>query len=92
MNFDTSSLGGKNVDPELVHFIETEAQRQQFQTLVHVLTDSCWDVCLPDKLGAKLDGKAETCLTNCVNRFIDASNFIVNRLEEMRQKNQHKFQ
>lgn len=42
MNYDTSSLtnsfggggGNKNVDPELVQFIETEAQRQQFQTLV----------------------------------------------------------
>lgn len=30
----------------------------------------------------RLEKKTETCLTNCVNRFIDASNFIINRMEK----------
>ena len=34
------------------------------------------------KVSARLDGKTEGCLTNCVERFIDTTNFIVNRLEK----------
>ncbi len=77
-------LAQKTVDPQLVQFIETETQRQRFQALVHTLSDSCWDVCMANaSLGPKLDSKSQTCVDNCVNRFIDASNFIVKRLEEI---------
>ncbi|VDP35906.1 unnamed protein product [Soboliphyme baturini] len=70
------------IDPQLASFIEEESQRQQFQVLVHTLTNSCWDVCIGERVGPKMDGKASTCMTNCVNRFIDATNFIAKRLEE----------
>ena len=78
MSFDPSKL---QADSELKQFIEAETQRQQFQVLVHALTDKCWDLCV-DKPSNRLDGKAETCLNNCVDRFFDTSNFIVNRLEK----------
>ena len=68
-------------DPQLQRFIEAETQKQRFQQLVHGLTDQCWDVCMGTP-GQKLDRKTETCLGNCVERFIDTSNFIVNRLEK----------
>lgn len=32
-----------------------------------------------DKPGSKLDGRTETCINNCVNRFIDVSVFITSR-------------
>ncbi len=32
--------------------------------------------------GQKLDRRTENCFTNCVERFIDTSNFVVNRLEK----------
>lgn len=35
-----------------------------------------------DKPGPKLDSRAETCFVNCVERFIDTSQFILNRLEQ----------
>lgn len=35
-----------------------------------------------DKPGPKLDSRTETCFVNCVERFIDTSQFILNRLEQ----------
>lgn len=35
-----------------------------------------------DKPGPKMDSRAETCFVNCVERFIDTSQFILNRLEQ----------
>lgn len=68
-------------DPQMQRFIESETQKQRFQQLVHSLTDQCWDTCMGTP-GQKLDRKTESCLTNCVERFIDTSNFVVNRLEK----------
>lgn len=71
-------------DPQLAHFIEVESQKQRFQGLVHALTEQCWDLCM-EKPSSRLDSKTEYCLSNCVDRFIDTSNFVVNRLEKTQQ-------
>ncbi|XP_063791662.1 mitochondrial import inner membrane translocase subunit Tim8 A [Pseudophryne corroboree] len=68
-------------DPELQRFIEVQTQKQRFQSLVHQLTELCWDKCM-EKPGPKLDSRCEGCFVNCVERFIDTSQFILNRLEE----------
>jgi import inner membrane translocase subunit TIM8 len=66
-------------DPQLASFIEQENQKQRFQSVVHSLTEQCWELCSPS-ISTRLDGKNETCLANCVERFIDSSNFIINKL------------
>ncbi|KAG3293134.1 TIMM8A-like, partial [Ictidomys tridecemlineatus] len=63
------------------HFIEVETQKQCFQQLVHQTTGLCWEKCM-DKPGPKLDRRWEACFENCVERFIDLSQFILNRLEQ----------
>ncbi|KAJ8028215.1 Mitochondrial import inner membrane translocase subunit Tim8 A [Holothuria leucospilota] len=78
------SLGneGGQIDPELSHFIQVESQKQKFTQLVHELADTCWEKCMADvRIGTRLDSKNETCLVNCVDRFIDTTNFIVRKLE-----------
>uniref|UniRef100_A0A3Q3W0Z9 Mitochondrial import inner membrane translocase subunit n=1 Tax=Mola mola TaxID=94237 RepID=A0A3Q3W0Z9_MOLML len=72
---------GATADPQLQRFIEMESQKQRFQQLVHQMTEVCWEKCL-DKPGPKLDSRTETCFVNCVERFIDTSQFILNRLEQ----------
>ncbi|NXO85717.1 TIM8A translocase, partial [Sitta europaea] len=76
-----AGLGG--ADPQLQRFIEVETQKQRFQQLVHQMTGPCCvqEKCM-DKPGPKLDSRAETCFVNCVERFIDTSQFILNRLEQ----------
>jgi import inner membrane translocase subunit TIM8 len=66
-------------DPQLASFIEQENQKQRFQAVVHTLTEQCWDLCAPS-ISSRLDGRSETCLANCVERFIDSSNYIINKL------------
>ena len=74
-------MAGK-VDSEMEKFILAEQEKVKFQGLVHSITDECWDKCV-DKVGSKLDSKTETCLVNCVERFIDASNYVANRLSQL---------
>ena len=74
--------GGSNHgigDAQLASFIEQENQKQRFQAIVHRLTDECWDLCAPS-ISSRLDGRSEICLSNCVERFIDASNYIINKI------------
>ena len=53
------------------------------QVLVHGLTERCWDACMVDKPSTRLDYRTQACLTNCVERFLDTSNFIINRMERV---------
>ena len=67
--------------PEMRRFVEIETQKQRFQQLVHSLTDQCWETCMGTP-SQKLERKTESCLLNCVERFLDTSNYVVNRLEK----------
>ena len=79
------SSGGSQpeVDPEMQRFLEVESQKARFQSNVHTFTDLCWEKCM-DKIGSRMDGRTEQCFTNCVERFIDTTNFVINRLENLR--------
>ncbi|XP_032977928.1 mitochondrial import inner membrane translocase subunit Tim8 A-like [Rhinolophus ferrumequinum] len=66
----SSAAGLGSVDPQLQHFIEVETQKQHFQRLLEL----CWEKCM-DKPGPKLESRAEACFVNCVERFIDTSQF-----------------
>lgn len=48
---------------------------------MHGLTERCWDLCV-EKPSTKLESKQQSCLVNCVQRFIDTTNYVVNRLEK----------
>lgn len=81
------SLGGgggldDQMDPELQRMVMVEAQKAQFTNNVHSLTDACWDKCV-DKIANKTDTKALKCVSNCVDRFVDTSFFITNKLSNM---------
>ncbi|CAL1538965.1 unnamed protein product [Lymnaea stagnalis] len=67
-------------DPVVQQFVARETQKQRFQGLIHEMTGRCWDTCMVNP-GSKIDTKTENCIRNCVDRFLDTSNFVVNRLE-----------
>ena len=77
------SQDSNNIDPVLKQQLMAESEKAKFQLQVHNLTDTCWEKCV-DKPNNRLDSRTETCLQSCVERFIDSSNFIVNRLGELR--------
>jgi import inner membrane translocase subunit TIM8 len=79
------SLGGgeqAGMDPEIARFFQIEQQKARFQGNVNHFTAVCWSKCM-DKPGPKLDAKTETCLKNCVERFLDTMTFIANRLNSL---------
>ncbi|GAB1861315.1 Mitochondrial import inner membrane translocase subunit [Camponotus japonicus] len=79
-SFDTSLYDNdtKGIDPEIAGLLMVEKQKAQLNAQIHEFNDICWDKCV-DKPGSKLDGRTETCINNCVNRFIDVSVFITSR-------------
>jgi len=78
-------MAGEKVDAELQEFLAIEQQKAQFQAQIHHLTEVCWDMCI-DKPRDKMDGRTETCMTNCVERFIDVSLNITGRFQQMLQR------
>nr|CAD7258519.1 unnamed protein product [Timema shepardi] len=52
---------------------------------IHEFNDFCWEKCM-EKPGSKLDSRTETCMNNCVDRFIDVSLLITNRFAQLLQK------
>ncbi|XP_017755983.1 PREDICTED: mitochondrial import inner membrane translocase subunit Tim8 A-like isoform X2 [Eufriesea mexicana] len=70
------------VDDQFQAFLVQESKKQQFQRLALNLTDICWQLCIgsPD---SSLSSSSRNCIVNCVERFIDTSNFIAYRLENI---------
>ncbi|XP_075544237.1 translocase of inner membrane 8 isoform X1 [Dermacentor variabilis] len=82
-----STLQGCSQRRGLRHYQATPCLSDEFTRLlrVHRLNEICWDKCM-DKPGTKLDGRTETCLSNCVERFIDTSLSITNRFAQLLQR------
>ena len=52
---------------------------------VHKLADVCWEQCV-DRPKDKLDSRTETCVSNCVERFIDTSLTVAQRFQKLIQQ------
>lgn len=76
--------GLQGIDPKMQQFIQAETERQRFQTVIHQLNEKCWETCIEPmgKPSNRLDGKAESCLKNCVDRFIDTNILVTGRFEK----------
>ncbi|XP_054261822.1 mitochondrial import inner membrane translocase subunit Tim8 [Macrosteles quadrilineatus] len=88
---DSDRTGGPGLssdksDKELQEFLMIEKQKAQLNAQIHEFSDTCWDMCM-DKPSTKLDSRTETCLVNCVDRFIDVSLLVTNRYAQLIQKN-----
>ncbi|XP_060532062.1 mitochondrial import inner membrane translocase subunit Tim8 [Cylas formicarius] len=81
----SGGLDSKVGDKDLQEFLMVEKQKAQFNAQIHEFNDFCWEKCV-DKPSNKLDSRTETCLTNCVDRFIDVSLLITNRFAQLLQK------
>uniref|UniRef100_A0A8D0E813 Mitochondrial import inner membrane translocase subunit n=1 Tax=Salvator merianae TaxID=96440 RepID=A0A8D0E813_SALMN len=73
---------------ELQRMVAAEEQRARLTAQVHNFMEVCWEKCV-DKPGSKLDSRTETCLANCVNRFIDTTLSITHRFAQIIQKGGH---
>ncbi|KAF6805186.1 Mitochondrial import inner membrane translocase subunit TIM8 [Colletotrichum sojae] len=83
-NSDLDKLNDKD-KAELRQFLANEQQRSQIQSQTHALTEICWKKCVSGAVrNSKLDKGEETCLANCVDRFLDVNYLTMKHLNSMR--------
>ncbi|KAK5997408.1 Mitochondrial import inner membrane translocase subunit TIM8 [Cladobotryum mycophilum] len=83
-NLDLEKLNDKD-KTELRQFLANEQQRSQIQSQTHGLTQICWKKCITGNIkNSKLDKPEETCLANCVDRFLDMNFLTMKHLNNMR--------
>lgn len=81
----SSKMDGQNMDPEMQRFLQQQAGQARVTAVAMGFTDICWEKCV-DKVGGKVigpndDSRTASCLQNCVERFLDTTDFILKRLE-----------
>eukprot|EP00092_Neocalanus_flemingeri_P031867 GFUD01034616.1.p1 GENE.GFUD01034616.1~~GFUD01034616.1.p1 ORF type:complete len:120 (-),score=52.39 GFUD01034616.1:97-456(-) len=86
---DSFSSGGQDLGGaaggDLQQQMAMMEQSVQLTKQVHKLNETCWDVCVGSP-SSSLSGREETCLANCVDRFIDTGLLITNRFAQLAQK------
>ncbi|PWN99754.1 putative TIM8-translocase of the mitochondrial inner membrane [Tilletiopsis washingtonensis] len=76
-----SKSGLNEADQKELHsFLETKQAEARIQSTIHDHTDRCWDKCVKSAPGTSFARGEEACLANCVDRFLDTSIFIVNKV------------
>lgn len=81
MNFDSKPPGGAGqdkLDPKVIEFVQQQQAQQQLFQQIEKVSETCWDLC-DISMRDRLDGRQETCLTNCTQRYFDVANFVANR-------------
>ncbi|PNH00641.1 Mitochondrial import inner membrane translocase subunit Tim8 A [Tetrabaena socialis] len=68
----------QQVSPELQQFIARESQVAQIQSMISSLTEVCWDTCIQSP-GNYLSSKESSCLENCARRFVESTQYILQR-------------
>ncbi|KAM0705312.1 hypothetical protein Q7P35_008102 [Cladosporium inversicolor] len=70
---------------ELNQFIVGETQKAQVQSTIHELNSVCFKKCITGRMSqGTLTGSEDTCMKNCVDRYMDANMMIIKNLEKMR--------
>ncbi|KAH7107014.1 Tim10/DDP family zinc finger-domain-containing protein [Auriculariales sp. MPI-PUGE-AT-0066] len=65
---------------ELAQFLEREQAQARVQSTIQTMTEMCWDKCITGSSFGRFSSKEESCLNNCVDRFLDTSLFMVKKL------------
>jgi len=71
---------------ELASFLEAQEAQSRVHRRIHEFTSLCWDKCITGAPGQRLSRGEESCIVNCVERFLDTSLFLMRRVQEQRQE------
>lgn len=75
----------KGVSLELQRFLQQEQAKAQLQQTVTQLTSTCWDKCIGTP-GRYLGSREEACLSDCAKRFLETTQFIMQRAQQQSQR------
>ncbi|KAF5118491.1 hypothetical protein DV454_000538 [Geotrichum candidum] len=63
---------------EIMQWVESENSKSKVQMSIHNFTDMCFKKCITGPITSNtLDRNEESCLSNCLNRFLDTNISIV---------------
>ncbi|ONH67603.1 Mitochondrial import inner membrane translocase subunit TIM8 [Cyberlindnera fabianii] len=66
---------------EILQFIEAENSKSKVQTSIHQFTDMCFKKCVTQVGNGQVSAQEESCLSNCINRFLDTNIRVVQGLQ-----------
>jgi len=69
---------------DLQKFVQQQEVQAKLQEGVFKMNAVCWEKCMTS-IDSRLSGKQETCVVNCVERFIDSTMFITQRFSQLLQ-------
>ncbi|KAF5312684.1 hypothetical protein D9619_003044 [Psilocybe cf. subviscida] len=67
---------------ELSTFLNQEQARAKMNSSIHELTGVCWTKCVTGTPGRSFSRTESNCLANCVDRFFDASLYMVKEVQD----------
>jgi import inner membrane translocase subunit TIM8 len=71
---------------EILQFIESENSKTKVQTSIHQFTNLCFKNCVTSINNGTLSAQEDSCLSNCVNRFLDTNIKVVQNLQAAQQQ------
>lgn len=71
-------MAEKGVSLELQRFLQQEQEKAQLSRTISELTSTCWDKCVGTP-GRYLGSREEQCLSDCAKRFLETTQFIMQR-------------
>ncbi|EXJ83830.1 hypothetical protein A1O1_07457 [Capronia coronata CBS 617.96] len=70
---------------QLQNFVQIQIKRAEIQKNIHEMTEMCFKKCVTSSISTgKLAPKEETCMSNCVERFLDTNTVILKHLDALR--------
>jgi len=66
----------------LNEFLEQEQVQARVAERIHTFTEMCWDKCITGTPSTRFSRSEESCLTNCIDRFLDSSIYMVKQIEQ----------
>ncbi|KZT74776.1 hypothetical protein DAEQUDRAFT_760792 [Daedalea quercina L-15889] len=78
----------RDAQKELANFVQTEQAQAHLTSQIHMLTSMCWDKCITSSPSTRFARGEESCLANCVERFLDTSLHMVKQIQEERDRSQ----
>ncbi|PFH54661.1 hypothetical protein AMATHDRAFT_135236 [Amanita thiersii Skay4041] len=76
----------ESTQKELATFVEKEQAQARLNSMTQTLTAMCWDKCITGTPSTRFSRSEESCLSYCVERFLDTSLFMVNKIEGKREQ------
>eukprot|EP01023_Acetabularia_acetabulum_P025798 TRINITY_DN2461_c0_g1_i10.p16 TRINITY_DN2461_c0_g1~~TRINITY_DN2461_c0_g1_i10.p16 ORF type:complete len:101 (-),score=19.93 TRINITY_DN2461_c0_g1_i10:3733-4008(-) len=71
----------KNVSPQMQQFLAQEQQKAVIQQMIFKVTEDCFDKCIATP-GKEMSGRERTCIENCAKRFVETTQFIMQRFQK----------